>query len=57
MRPLLMAKAALGLAIMPNLNWEGSAGARMNEFAISRPKAHSEDYLDPRFGVVAKYPW
>lgn len=42
---------------MANLDWEGSTGVRANEFAISRPKTHSEDYLDPHFGVVAKYPW
>ena len=41
---------------MPNLDWERLAGVRTNEFAISRPKTHSEDHLDPYFGVVTKYP-
>ena len=41
---------------MPNLDLEGFAGVRTNEFAISRPETHPKDYLDPHFGVVAKYP-
>ena len=27
---------------MPNLDWEGFAGVRTNEFAISRPKVRSK---------------
>ena len=42
---------------MMNLDWEGLAGARMNESATSRSKAHPVDYSNPHLGVFTEYAW